>query len=197
MFYMGGASTYVVSLVQRFGRITGTSRPDLTRRALYCPTVVYNDYIGCLGNQKIVYSKLSEGASVRELYRVSEGITRLSRAIDRPGLNGVNSGYREDCLVGSKVGVSSDDGAWLPDKMKRLVRSWATVSNMTQIARLFRAMILNGGMMKSVEVRGYFDSEGAYGAITEKHDNGWNMVFRKEGEYHYIRDEAMEFYKSI
>ena len=197
MFYMGGASTYVVSLVQRFGRITGTSRPDLTRRALYCPTIVYNDYIGCLGNQKIVYSKLSEGASVRELYRVSEGITRLSRAIDRPGLSSVNSGYREDCKAGALVGVASEDGAWLPDKMKRLVRSWSAVSNMTQIARLFRAMILNGGMMKSAEVRGYFDTIQSVNSMTQINNNDWHMVFRKDQEYHYIRDEAMEFYKSI
>jgi hypothetical protein len=197
MFYMGGASTYAVSLVQRFGRITGTSRPDLTRRALYCPTPVYNDYVVCLGNQEIVYSRLGSGSSIRELYRVSEGIKKLSRAIDRPSLGGVNSGYRADCLIGSRVGVEVSDGAWLPEKMKRLVSSWRRLENTTQIARLFRAMTLNAGMMKSAEVREYVQNEGAYYVLTGEHERGHNLVFRKEGEYHYIRDEAMEYYKSI
>ena len=82
--------------------------------------------------------------------------------------------------------------------MKKLIWCWRRLENTTQIARLFRAMILNGRMMKSAEVRGYFDTVGHYNALTDSNEAAnWNTVFRKEGEYHYITDEAMEYYNSI
>jgi hypothetical protein len=36
MFYSGGSTTHIVGIAQKFGRICGTSRPDIQRRVVYC-----------------------------------------------------------------------------------------------------------------------------------------------------------------
>ena len=198
MFYHGGVKSHVVGLAQRFGRITGTSRPDISRRIVYCSSAVYRDYTGYLANQNLVWNALSDvennGRTICSILSSIEGVVPLSRPLDRPTLKSVNSEYSDSCSSDSdSVGSSSFD----ENKMKRLVNSWKLIGNNTAIARVFRRMMGCGGKMESTLVREYFTSSGAIDALVSNHNNGWNLIFKKDSRYHYIRQEALDYYNTL
>lgn len=191
MFYSGGRSSHVVGLAQRFGRICGTSRPDLTRRVVYCPASVYKDYTGYLENQKVVFGLLENGGADKTMSEIlgnSGRAVKLRRPLDRPTLKAVNMEYREGCTSGS-----GSDGEWDEDKMHRLVDSWKRVDNRAAVAKLFRRMVSCGGKMESGLVREMI-GDNSYGSVSGfNRKNNWNLVFRKDSRYHYIRDEVLEY----
>jgi hypothetical protein len=200
MFYAGGKSSHIVGLAQRFGRICGTSRPDITRRVLYCSSDVYSDYVGYLTNQKIVFGLLKNGGTMAQILMESEDAVKLKLPLDRPALKNVNVEYRAGCNGGGgNGGIGGNGGSgggsveWDEDKMHRLVDSWKNVENSTAVARLFRRILGAGGKMDSGLVREYFSSSGAYEALTSKHMSRQNLVFRKDSRYHYIRNEVLEY----
>jgi hypothetical protein len=139
MFYSGGVNSHVVGLAQRFGRITGTARPEISRRMLYCTSGVYDDYTAYIGNQKLVWDALGSEANreldICKILLSCEGATALKRPLDRPTLGNVNREFKEVGVVASSVDLEYDT-----NKMHRLVDSWRVESNMTAIARLFREM---------------------------------------------------------
>lgn len=191
MFYSGGRSSHMVGLAQRFGRICGTSRPDLTRRVVYCSNAVYKDYLAYLENQKVVFSLLGSGSgsdkTMSEILGDSGRATKLKRPLDRPNLRIVNKEYSGSCSGGS------DTGDWDFDKMHRLVDSWSRVDNNAAVARLFRRMVACGGKMESGLVREMIGNN-AYGSVSGfNRKNNWSLVFRKNGRYHYIKDEVLEY----
>jgi len=192
MFYKGSRTSHCVGIAQRFGRITGNSRPDLDRRVIYCTQGVFDDYSGYISNQKLMFSNLKKDGKMKDLLKC-DGIKVIKRPLDRATLIETNKEYKDIC----KSSVSSDDGVWLPEKMKRLVSSWKDDGNNTQVATLFRAMIACGGVMKSSEVRGYVSNPGAYHSLSGNHENSWNSVFKKDGDSHMIRNEAMEYYSEL
>jgi hypothetical protein len=195
MFYSGGVGSHVVGLSQRFGRITGTARPDLVRRHLYCSDAVYNDYTGYLKNQKIAWDALSDvgnaGLDICSILLGCSGSVKLNRPLDRPGLVNVNNSFKEVGVV--RRGSGEGEGEYDENKMHRLVDSWKVVTNTTAIARLFRRMLDCEGKMESGIVREMIPGQGPYDSLTSNHMSRWNSVFRKDGRYHYIRDEVMEY----
>ena len=192
MFYKGGES-YLVNLAQRFGRITGTSRPDLKERTLYCSVKDYDDYMVYSNNQKNVWDALTlEGNADKNIGEIMKDVevVKTNRKLDRPKLVSVNSEYKE--CTKRIVEVTPRDMDLV--KMKRLVISWKNENNDAAVARLFRAMVANGGEMASEEVREHVEDMDAtyYSNLTsENHSASWGSVFRKEGRNHYIREEAM------
>lgn len=190
MFYKGGVKTQLVSLAQRFGRITGTSRPDLLVRKIYCLGGVYEDYIGYLGNLAIAIKELGSFEYVKENYS-KEGVVMIKRALDKVGLASVNRGYKECCSVGAGGGGVVVDMDL--EKMQRLVSSWRLESNATGVARLFRKMVADGGKILSGDVKDYM----LHNSNIIIKDKGWNTVFRKIDGYHYIRDEALEYLATL
>lgn len=193
MFYSGGVDSHIIGIAQRLGRITGTSRTDLTRRIVYCNSGVYEDYTNYLENQKLVWDSLScvENRSL-DICKILIGCggARLNRPIDRPGLVSVNSAFRK---VGENRGGRHLDEEWDEDKMRRLVDSWKVESNNTAVATLFRRMIGNGGRMESRLVRESI-SRTNYDAMTNSNTSlKWSSVFRKDEMYHYVKDEALEY----
>lgn len=192
MFYSGGVKSHVVGLAQLIGRITGTSRPDLERRIVYCLPGVYEDYTNYLDNQKIVWKELmDEGNGSLDICQIllkCDGAKGLKRPIDRPTLVNVNSSFKE-------VGISRGglDQQWDEDKMHRLVDSWKVESNTSAVATVFRKILEAGGKLESSVVREYFKNQGPFDALTSNHVSNHNFVFKKDERYHYIKDKVLEY----
>ena len=193
MFYSGGVNSHVVGLAQRFGRITGTSRPDISRRHLYCSPGVYKDYVGYISNQKLAWNALnSDENSEKDICTILLGCgdaVKINRPIDRPALVSVNKKFGD---VGDNRGLERESD-WDEDKMHRLVDSWKVPGNTTAIARLFRRMLECDGKMESGLVREMI-SKTNHDAMTNSNTSlRWSLVFRKDGRHHYIRDEVLEY----
>jgi hypothetical protein len=188
MFYRGGGGAHMVGIAQRFGRITGTSRPDLNRRVVYCSSGVYTDYCNYLSNQQLAFRNLEGGGTLCEILKREGGI-KLGRDIDRITLKQVNLEFGS---IGNGV-VRGDRVDMDLDKMARLVDSWRGSRNGTAVARLFRRMLENGGKLLSCNVRTFFNTEGPYNALTNGHTSDHSLVFRKDSTFHYLRDEVADY----
>jgi len=194
MFYSGGVNSHVVGLAQRFGRITGTARPEITRRVLYCTSGVYDDYCGYIANQQLVWNSLSDSVNseldICSILKSCEGATALKRPLDRPTLGSVNRDFKEVGVRDVPVGSEEYDA----DKMHRLVNSWKQESNNTAIARLFREMWNSDGKKLASEDVRVVIGDNAYGAVAGRNTSlYWDLIFRKDGRNHYIREEAIAY----
>ena len=191
MFYSGADKSYAVGIAQRFGRICGKSRPDILRRVVYCSDAVYNDYVGYLANQSVVFKGLTSGMTMAKILENSGECVKLKRPLDRPALKNVNMEYREASRVVATVDMDLD-------KMRRLVSSWRVEGASGNVGRLFRLMMANDGhKMESCMVREYLPKTN-YDATTNSNTSlRWNLVFGKDGRYHYIRQEAIDYYNSL
>lgn len=201
LFHKDTSSTTAVNIAQKFGRITGTSRPDLSTRRVYCTNRAYEDYQGYLNNQKGIYSKLKEypDLNMTEILKLIDS-TRLSRKVDRPSLKKVNTEYYESS---SYSDASSDTASESPAgptdtvKMHRLVKSWINIKNKNDIARLFRQMLNSPNYsLLTRDVSRFIKNPGAILQLTTPYA-GWNSVFKKDNEYHRINEEAIDYYTSL
>ena len=196
LFNQSGVGAHVVGLAQRYGRITGTSRPDLRRRIVYCPTSVYEDYKNYLDNQRIAYSNLKEGKTMAETVKENGG-NKIGRPLDRDAMENTNNEYK---TIGSErdreennTGNRDSD----TDTMKTLVNRWKIASNNDAVARLFRRMVENGGRLESNIIKNMI-GDGPLSAMTlPNHPRKWKYVFRKDGLFHYIREEALAHYNTL
>jgi hypothetical protein len=203
MFYSGSAGSHIVGIAQRFGRICGTSRFDLPVRKIYCSDSVREDYIGYLQNQSKVWEALSStanrGKTICEILSECSDVNLLSRPLDRKVLRKVNSDYSDSCSSGSDVESDADVNLSVDldlDKMHRLVKSWKG-SKGGKVGAMFREMISRGGKMESATVREKLPKTN-YDATTNSNTSlKWSLIFKKDGRYHYIRDEALEYYRSL
>jgi hypothetical protein len=183
--------SYAVGIAQRFGRICGKSRPDILRRVVYCSDAVYNDYVGYLANQSVVFKGLTHGMTMAKILENSGECVKLKRPLDRPALKKVNMEYREASRVVASVDMDLD-------KMRRLVSSWRVEGASGNVGRLFRLMMANDGYkMESCMVRDIIGRNSYDSIAGENRTLHWNLVFRKEGRYHYIRQEAIDYYNSL
>jgi RNA polymerase-interacting CarD/CdnL/TRCF family regulator len=107
----------------------------------------------------------------------------------------VNAVYKESS---NSSGNSSDNSLEETDKMKRLVKSWMKLTNTTDIAKVFRK-IYNSPESKllSSKIHTMMD-DGATNIMTnEVNARRWNTVFRKDNEFHYIKNEALEYANTL
>jgi hypothetical protein len=194
MFYSGGVSSHVVGLAQRFGRITGTSRPEITRRMVYCLPGVYSDYSGYIANQKLVWDALvseeNRELDICSILMKCGDAVKINRPLDRPTLGTVNSAFGK---VGSVSSDSDSDSEWDSDKMQRLVDSWQVDGNNTAIARLFRRMLGCDGNKMESEIVKEIVGVGLHNLTSSNLNHGYDLVFRKQGRYHYIRQEVLSY----
>ena len=113
MFYTGSNTIHTVSISQRLGRITGSSRPDINRRVVYCSDSIYESFKTYLKNQSTIYNNIRKPENKEVL--VSELIKNLSlekinRNVDNPKLKKVNKTYKDSCDSGiSDTSESTDD----------------------------------------------------------------------------------------
>jgi hypothetical protein len=138
MFFYGGITAHTVGLTQRFGRITGTSRPDISRRAVYCPEAFYNSYVSYIENQEKVQSMFETaepGTMISELMEEAN-LVKLNRKLDRPTLKRVNNHY-ESCSSDSDTDSAYESETDLIDGVKiRNLYNWSTGT--TLVARMIR-----------------------------------------------------------
>lgn len=189
MFYSGGVTSHVVGLAQRFGRITGTSRPDLNRRHIYCSDGMYKDYLNYLKNQEMAWNSLGLEANkeidvFKILKNMGDNANLLIRPLDRPTLCTVNKEYRR---IGSffKRSIDINDG-----KMKRLIDSWSDPNNSDEIAKIFRRMISNHGRLEHRLVLQALGDGPTSAMANPSHPRDYHLIFRKENGYFYIKDQV-------
>ena len=125
-------------------------------------------------------------------------IIEIGRNLDRKELKKVNAVYKESS---NSSGNSSDNSLEETDKMKRLVKSWMKITNIADIAKVFRKIYNSpDSKLLSSEVKSELSntSNTFYNNLTsEQHSNKWNTVFRKDNEFHYIKNEALEYANTL
>lgn len=191
MFYSGSNVVTAVNIAQILGRITGTSRPDITTRTVYTDEKVYNTYTNYLKNQNMIFKEIQKVENKDLLLKDVMNklqLNKLDRKLDRSTLKTVNREYKE---ASSSVKHTKESD---PEKMHRLVNSWISITNNTAIALVFRQMIENQGKLQNSLIRDYFETIGPYNAMTNTNTSArYNLVFRKDSEYHYIKNEVLEY----
>ena len=204
MFCSSGKSSHVVGTSQKFGRICGTSRPDISRRVIYCSDRMYSDYTSYLKNQELVFSKLANpyyrDMTMAEILDDCEDSHSLKNNLDRPLLKNVNSeySYSTDSGIGSERVLDTN-----PDKMKRLINTWRRPNATSCVSKIFKEILINGGALDStrvIEIVANNTADGSYYTnLTAplSNNNTWGLVFRKDGDSHYIRNEAMEYLNTL
>lgn len=202
IFHKDTASTTAVNIAQKFGRITGTSRPDLTTRKIYSSNKAWNDYQNYLYNQKAIYANLENypDLNMTEILKIINSKT-LGRKVDRPSLKKVNAEYSENSDNSSEnSSATSVDTQTDNLKMNRLVKSWAQIANTTPVAVLFRKMIENDGKMNNNTVKEMLKNNDStyYIKLAQKnHSSMWYTVFSANSNYHFIKKEAIQYYISL
>lgn len=187
MFYLGD-NAHAVALSQRFGRIAGTCRPDLTKRTVYCSRDVYANYRGYLDNQVKVLDSESELDMVSALAKI-ENKRILSCKLDRATMRKMNTDYvlfsKNPDTESSSEEEDNGDAEYIPEKAKRLVSSWKKLSNKSSVAQLYRDMVSAGGKMENNKVETYFSKPSVTKQLTNDHRK-WNLIFSRDSRYHYI-----------
>jgi len=205
MFYSGAKSAYAVSIAQRIGRITGTSRPDITRRKVYCSQEIYNCYTNYLANQNTIYTDLQKEENKERfvadiITNDNLNIIEIGRNLDRKELKKVNAVYKESS---NSSGNSSDNSLEETDKMKRLVKSWMKITNITDIAKVFRKIYNSpDSKLLSSEVKSIANNMGlAQSYVSTLYSKGpaskWYRVFSLENDMICIKTEAIEYANSL
>ena len=142
---------------------------------------MYNDYTAYLGNQRAIFSKLSDidfdDLTMVEILNDSGNGVVMKRPLDRPALKSVNDSYKLIGVEGRAViGTLETD----EDKMKSLVRRWRVTGNAGRVGRLFRRMMATDDKkMESGMVRELFNNDQTYNALTSNHGMEHRLVFIK------------------
>lgn len=204
MFCSSGKSSHVVGTTQKFGRICGTSRPDISRRVIYCSDRMYSDYNAYLKNQELVFSKLAnpyyKDMTMAEILDDCEYSHSLKNKLDRPILKNVNSEYSDstDSGIGSERVLDTNT-----DKMKRLINTWRRPNATSCVSKIFKEILDNGGYLVSTRVMEIVSNNTADGSYYTNltaplsNNNTWGLVFRKDADSHYIRGEAIDYINTL
>ncbi len=209
MFYAGNDKVCAVNVAQRVGRITGTSRPDITRRALYSTTVDYEAYKNYLENQKKIYAALqapeNRDRNVADILKADNlSLQELGRDLDRKTVKKANDGYREatqkqddDSAYASGDEITDDENSI--NRVNKLMRKWLNPSNKNAVAEIARELVgapeykrlLSDAKQKARELGKA--STFINTLIDPNHHTKWHVVFKKEGEYITLTQNAIDF----
>ncbi len=200
MFYECKSTVCAVNIAQRIGRITGTSRMDLKRRALYCSTPVYEAYKNYLENQKKIYSALQAPENrdryVADILKADNlSLQELGRDLDRKTLKKANDGYREATQKqdDDSAYASGDDELSLEDnaKMKKLIKEWKKQNNHSYVSEIFKTILQapeNRILLSTLNDQAFVTT-----ICSSSHRNKWYLVFKKDGEYITLTQNAIDF----
>lgn len=214
MFYLGSDSANAVAIVQRIGRITGTSRPDVEERILYTQPGISKCCINYLKNQETIYDILSleenkERFIADILSEEQDGLEKLGRDVDRPSLKKVNKKYDDACPLAttssSSESSSSEGEAETGDeeKTENHVKRWSNPETDSSVAKIYREIYsMPGHRLVSSQVKSMVESLGKaasfYNNLTSpNHIPKWRLVFTKDDTYHYISPEALVFANTL
>lgn len=206
MFYTGSKTATAVSIAQRIGRITGTSRPDITERRIYTQSDIFDTYSYYLKNQDTIYEALKTPENSQRLVadilkETIPGLIRLSRPLDRKVLKNTNAKYLEAAPVASYTGSSSSTSGPVSNDeeiMKNKTIKWRDQTNEDDIAKLYREMYATPEKrLPNSVVATIITNPGAMAILTIMHKNRWDTVFSKDNMYHYIKPEAIAFARTL
>jgi hypothetical protein len=212
MFYLGSDSANAVAIVQRIGRITGTSRPDIEERILYTQPGISKCCINYLKNQETIYDILSleenKERFIADILSVEQdGLEKTGRNLDRPALKKVNKKYDDACPVArpssSSSESSSSEGEAETEKIKKDVTKWSKPETISSIAKIYRKIYsMPGHKMLSSEVKEMVQDLGKDEAfyrnmVCANHANKWAVVFAKIENYYIIKPEAVAFANTL
>lgn len=130
VLFFNGKSSSIVNIVQKIGRITGTSRDDLAIRRLYSNKKVYEDYLKYIKNQKTLLNSLDkyENLSLNEILKIVDSEV-IERDVDRKTLKKVNESYK---ISTSENNNDKDSGIDIIEKIsdknitkiKKYINAW-------------------------------------------------------------------------
>ena len=112
----------------------------------------------------------------------------------------MNAVYKESS---NSSGNSSDNSLEETDKMKRLVKSWMKITNITDIAKVFRKIYNSpDSKLLSSEVKSIANNMGlAQSYVSTLYSKGpaskWYRVFSLENDMICIKTEAIEYANSL
>ncbi len=210
MFYEGSDTACAVNIVQRIGRITGTSRPDIQRRVVYCNEEIYKCYKDYLDNQKTIYENINNpensGKHVRDIFKDTLGLRELGRNIDRPVLKTVNQKYKEatttesdqDSAYGTDIERSNTEDNIIKKFIIKNVKNMMRPSNKTNVAEIFKLVYHSDNNKATVDrVRQELTELNAHYTFIDNltdrgHINRWYLLFKSEGEYIGLTNEALD-----
>jgi hypothetical protein len=220
MFYEGTETVYAVSIAQRIGRITGTSRPDIKRRKIYCSKEIYKCYRNYLKNQVKIYETLQKEENKDRL--VSDilkedflDLSEIGRSLDRKELPVANLNYNECSsrkLIVADSAYESDSRSsseteieyeFDNNKMKSLIKRWTTPGNVSAVAKVFKKIYrAPGKRLPSSEVKEYLtvlgkDASACNNLCNTNHYSKWCTVFELLEDNVCIKQEACEFASSL
>jgi hypothetical protein len=220
MFYEGSETIYAVSIAQRIGRITGTSRPDIKRRKIYCSKSIYKCYRNYLKNQIKIYEALQKEENKDRI--VSDilkedflDLSEIGRNLDRKELPIANLDYNE-CSIRTRVNTdsayesdsnltvgSNTEYEFDDNKMKSLIKRWVNNENNSAIAMIFRKIYnAPNKRLPSSEVKEYLRNLGkndsAYNNLyNANHSTKWCSVFESIENNICIRQESSNFVETL
>lgn len=151
MFYTCSDTANAVAIVQKIGRISGTSRDDIYERRLYTQENTYEVYCGYIANQETIIEVVKRPENSERLVEdileeTIPGVVDIKRPLDRKVLKNTNAKYLEAAPVASSIGSSSNSrGNILNNEeiMKNKTIRWRDPSNQDDIAKLYREMYAN------------------------------------------------------
>jgi hypothetical protein len=196
MFYSGSNVVSAVNIAQILGRITGTSRPDINERTIYCDNQIYRTYTRYIENQEMIYKaiKESENILVKDLIKTLP-LNKLERKLDRPILKTANSEYNEASKLPPKYTTKKND----IQKMHRLVNSWKKTTNSDTVAKIFRLLISNEthslpqNYIKQFVVNDDKHINYEHNLYDNNHNAKWSFVFELKNEKIYIKQKVLEY----
>lgn len=209
IFYEGKDAVNAVNIAQRLGRVTGTSRPDLSRRVVYCSDKIFQSYKAYLQNQIEINKALQkEENKERDVLTILTqddlNLKKINRKLDRKELKIANEKYNvvakyEDSAYSS----DNEDGEEQNKTMERFVKSWIKSSNVTAVAQIFRKIYSSPEhRLPASEVKELSSCLGKASTFVTTmcqpgHSMKWATVFENVHEYIMIRSEAVEFIQTL
>lgn len=180
---------YMVSKAQFEGRVFGTARSELKRR-IYSTKKSKESIIKYNENQEldIISFKNPENSEkfIRDVIDQTVYQEGTSNNIERKKLNLPKLNIME-----TDVEIDMD-----LDKMVRLVDKWRNENCQDGGAKVFRKLVDNGGKLENngvKELLSSYDSTFYNNLTSENHSARYNLVFRKDNQFHYLRNEVLEY----
>ena len=89
----------------------------------------------------------------------------------------------------SKVKLTDDD------LMKKQIDSWSDINNNTNIAKIFKKIIINTKISQQ-DIKTIMNHKHMIDITLNTRKTNWHLVFKKDNEYFYLLENALQYYNS-
>ncbi len=204
MFYKGTNQTPLVTLDQRFGRLSGTARSEITERVIYCSQRDWDEYVNYKSVKKQVFDSLESygNMTMNEIASTFQS-NPTRRNVDRKTMPSVNQAYRTARISNtSSQGSSSESSSTRVeenDVMKKLIKTW--IYEKSIISKVLKYFYDHNGV-NICDLEKFLNENGSKNPLQFiKHlttkGKEYRHVFEKKNENYILRAEAREYYKTL